>query len=263
MEPLIIDASTVVLDARPAFDHSLSHIPKSISLHWSDFTQAQPDRARGLLQSDHFALARRLARLGLTPESKVVVVGRGLKGEGEEGRLAWTLRFLGIKQVRAAPISFFQAAMTNQPSVPFLPAAIWKPEVNERLLATREELFAVIKRRGVYQPMSPGPGLPAKLYRILDVRSPREYLGKEGLGLTRKIPNMEAINIDWREFFDPDTGLVNPAIKAQLESIGVTPAQRIIVISERGVRSAAVAMALMELGFADVANFAGGLQSLF
>ena len=256
-----VDEKTVILDARPAFDYTLSHIPRAISLQWTDFTQ-QDEAYRGVLLADRFALARRLARLGISPDSKVVVVGRGVNGgDGEEGRLAWTLAYLGVKDVRVAPMSYFKGPLTTQASSPLAPVPMWKPEVQEGLLATQKELLKVIGSGGVHKSVAMVKGQPERLYRIIDVRTPREYLGKEGIGLQAQIPNMDAINISWKEFFDSN-GRPNPYMKKQLVQVGIDGTQRLIVLSERGLRSSAVTMALRELGFTDVANYAGGLREL-
>lgn len=255
-----IDEATIVLDARPAFEFTLSHIPRAIPLSWADFTQNE-EATRGVLQPDRFALARRLARVGVTPESKVVVVGRGARGEGEEGRLAWTLAYLGVKNVAAVPMEYFKGPLTSRSGTPPQPVTIWKPDLQEGLLVTREELLKVINKGGVYKPIRIAKELPERTYRIIDVRTPREYLGKEGIGLATQIPNMDAINISWTEFFGPD-GRANPRIAEQLRQIGVDGSQRLLIISERGLRSAAVTLALRELGFTDVGNYAGGLRDL-
>ncbi len=256
-----IDEKTVVIDARPAFEYALSHVPRAVPLAWTDFTQSG-DGARGVLQADKFALARRLARIGVGPDSKVVVVGRGTAGEGEEGRIAWTLRYLGVKNAAPIPLAYFKGPLTSQagPPPPLVP--IWKPDVEEGLLATREELLAVITKGGAHQPIRVAPRDDRlRRYKIIDVRSPREYLGKEGIGLKAQIPNMDAINIGWKEFFDAD-GRPNHAMRDQLKQLGFEAHHRIIVISERGLRSAAVTVALKDMGFPDVANYAGGLLDL-
>ncbi|MCM2282858.1 MAG: rhodanese-like domain-containing protein [Bdellovibrionaceae bacterium] len=256
-----LDEWTVVLDARPAFDFTLSHIPRAIPIQWSDFTQNE-DAARGVLQKDLFALARRLARIGISPDSKVVVVGRGIGGEGEEGRVAWTLAYLGVKDVTAVPLSYFKGPLTSQVGTPPAPVPIWKPAPVDDLLVTREELTNAIAKGGVHRPIPYKNGGPAvRQYKIIDVRSPREYVGKEGLALKRPVPNMDAINISWNEFFDA-SGRPQPRMLQQLRELGFGEQDRVIVLSERGLRSAAVTMALRDLGIKNVGNSAGGLREL-
>lgn len=259
-EPVVITEKTVVLDARANFEYTMAHIPRSVPIQWTDFTQGEKD-TRGVLQADLFDLTRRLARIGVSPDSEIVVVGNGLSGNGEEGRVAWTLAYLGIKNVSALPIGYFTGALTTVAGNPPQPVPLWQPQVDESLLATREEILFVINNRGTYAPVEFKKGAGAKLYKLLDVRTAREYLNKEGLGLEKPIPNMEAVNTPWTEFFD-ETGRATPTVIAKLNEVGITSDQRIILVDDQGLRSAAVTMALRELGFKDVANCAGGLQEL-
>lgn len=259
-EAVTLTADTVVIDARPAFEYSVAHIPKSVSLQWSDFTEPEPAQ-RGILQRDLDALARRLARLGIEPRTPVVVVGRGHQGDGEEGRIAWMLAYLGVQNARFAAIDAFKGHLTQLPTEPIKSVPIWKPQLLESLNVTRSELQQVINRGGVHQPIAIRKGEAPDIYRIIDVRSEREYLGKEGIGRVRAIPNMEAINIPWRDFFD-EAMRPRPGIARQLQAIGVLPEHRIIVLDENGVPSAAVTMALRALGFAKAGNYAGGLRDL-
>ena len=262
VKPVTIQESTVIIDARPAYQYSLAHIPNSLNMQWTDFTRQDP-KARGMLQTDLFAHTRRLARMGIGPSTHVVVVGGGLEGAGEEWRLAWTLRYLGVENAVAVPLAYFKGHLNRLPPRPRPSVPSWKPETEDAFLATRQEVLAVLVKGGVKHPTTP-PGRPQanpRPYKILDVRSPREYLGKEGSGSQGGIPNMDAINIEWREFFNaqgrPEAGIV-----AKLKAVGITPDHRIIVISDKGVRSAAVTLALKELGFVDVGNYAAGLLDL-
>src|SRR5690349_21817188 len=88
----------VLLDVRPAFEFNLAHVPGAINVRWEDFSQSNP-QSRGLLDNDLFSLARRLSLVGIDPDTKVIVLGKGPQGTGEEGRVAWTLKVLGVKDV--------------------------------------------------------------------------------------------------------------------------------------------------------------------
>ncbi len=259
-QPVQITPQTLVVDARPAFDYSTAHVPRSIQVTWSDYVEAEPAQ-RGIIQRDTFAAARRLARLGLSPDSKVVVVGRGLSGEGEEGRVAWMLAYLGIRDVQFAAIDALKPRLTNAPeSQPPPSVAIWKPEIDESLNATKDEVLFAINQNGVAKPIS-FKGATARLYRFIDVRSEKAYLGKEGLGALKHVPDMGAINIPWQQFFTPSMR-VNEKTMKQLSAMGYTPNERIIIVSEEGVTSAAVTMAFRQAGFVNTANYSGGLQDL-
>ncbi len=261
MEPIAITPETVVVDARPRFDYSMAHIPRSISLQWSDFSEPEPTQ-RGVLQNDLYAITRRLARLGIGPGSHVVVVGRGSQGEGEEGRIAWMLAFLGVSRVQFADLAYFKVNMTNVMEDPAAKSApIWKPEPIASLNVTRDEMQKAINKRAVERPMeTPYSGEPV-LYRFIDVRGGRDYLGREGFGAEKQVPNMDATNIPWKEFFTK--GLrPDPSIREKLEKAGIGPQHRIIVFDQLGVSSAAVTLALRGMGYDKAGNYAGGLTDL-
>lgn len=241
---------TVIVDARPAFDYSVSHINGSIPLRPEDFTQRE-EKFRGLLEGDHFALARRLARLGMSPETPVVVVGRGLQGKGEEGRVAWTLKRLGLKNVRFAAIDYFSIPLSNAEAPPKANVTIWKPEEDESLEVSRKDFVQAFTK----------PRLTNDSPIIIDVRPSDEYLGKVSSHLVKAPPDIGAINIPWTEFFRQN-GLRNESVKSKLESIGVTSNRVIYVVSNQGIESAAVTMALREMGYNKAANFAGGYVEL-
>lgn len=255
-----INKETIVVDARPAFEYSTNHVPQSVNLNWADFTEAEPAQ-RGIIQNDVFGAARRLARAGIAPDSKVVVLGKGLQGSGEEGRIAWMLAYLGVTDVQFAPVDSLKPRLTNEPeATPPKGAAIWKPTVNESLNATKAEVLFAINERGVDKPVS-FKGAPARLYRLIDVRSERAYLGKEGIGAIKHVPNMDAINIPWKQFFSSDMR-PNEATFKQLRAMGFASSDRLVVLDENGISSAAVTMALRQAGFANAANYSGGLQDL-
>jgi thiosulfate/3-mercaptopyruvate sulfurtransferase len=261
LAPIAFTPETIIVDARPRFDYSMVHIPRSVSLQWSDFTEPEPNQ-KGIIQNDVFAAARRLARAGIGPDTPVVVVGRGKHGDGEEGRVAWMLAYLGVKRVQFADLESFKARMTNSAETNAPPAVpVWKPETVESLNVTRAEVQFAMNKKATATPQSFTPGSAPVLYRIFDVRGGKDYLGHVGMGKQVEIPNMEAINIPWQEFFTKDLR-PDPAIKQKLMGIGITPEQRILVIDQAGVSSAAVTMALRALGYSRAGNYAGGLVDL-
>jgi 3-mercaptopyruvate sulfurtransferase SseA len=287
LKDLDFSEHAVIVDARPAFTHSLGFIPGSVRIQWSDYTQSQ-EAQRGVLQSDLDSLTRRLARLGIAPESPVTVLGRGIGGEGEEGRVAWMLAYLGVNNVEFADINSIRGHLKFANTDPgFSPlkqveehrdrkekatleqadaatskvksAPMWEPRVDSSLLASRDELLFVINNSGTEKPVNfEGK---SKLYRIIDARSPAEYQNKEGIGLVKRVPNMGAINIEWKEFVNKQ-GRPKINLRKRLESVGIKPEHRIIVVSNDGVSSGEVTMCLRAMGFSDSANYSGGLVDL-
>ena len=183
--------------------------------------------------------ARRLALYGIEPTSSVIVIGNGIKGDGAEGRLAWTLAYMGIKNVKALPISKFNIPMTAAETPPPKNKAPWKPSYDESLVVQRKTFLKEVKR------------IP-RAALVLDVRDEKEYLKDDVIG---------ALNIPWQNFMNLD-GSVNSAMASQLESLGHSKSKLIIVVSNAGVRSAYITLLLRQLGFLKATNFAGGYLSL-
>lgn len=276
--PIALGEDVVIADTRSSFDFSMSRIPRSVSINWSDYSEREPSQ-RGWPQKDLFAAARRLSRLGIGPTSKVVVLGQGLEGQGEEGRVAWLLAYLGVEDVRfgrfgsvksrittealpeAAKSLFDKDDRSAQPAEP-LPTTqpIWKPQVVSSLIVSREEVTGAIRNNAMENPWSFNGSKP-RLYRIIDVRTEKEYLGQKGGFRSKAVPNINALNVPWKEFFNVDFRPVAETAE-RLRSIHVVPQHRIIVLDNDGVASCAVTMALRAYGFNDAGCYAGGYNDM-
>ena len=247
--PVKVDDQTVILDARPAFQYAISHLNGSQNIQWSDFSQREYPYD-GELEKDLFFHARRLARLGIDPATPVVIVGLGSNGHGEEGRVAWTLKVLGIKAVRFVNIDYFSMPLTSEEAPPRENKPIWKPQVDSSLVVDRKTIIKLLASpRKSDSPV------------IIDVRLSKDYLSKKPSSFGKPIPDIGAMNIPWTEFFDSH-GLMIPGMKQKLEAVGITPDKTLYVISEKGVESAGVTLALRQLGYKKTANFAGGYLEL-
>lgn len=245
--PILIEEDTLIIDARPAFDYALAHVPGAISVQWTDFTDPRGPRP-GLLKVDLYPEIRRLASMGISPGSKIVVVGKGKKGNGEEARLAWTLLYLGIKNVQVAELDSLGLRFSNLQPAPRPSHDVWKLKLVTAYLADRKEIIKVATR-----PQSQN-------MHIIDVRSKDEYFSKSKR-LEYEVPDLRAVNIEWKEFFTLQ-GRPNSAMITQLQAININLDDRIIVISNNGLRSGAVTYTLLALGFKNAANYAGGYTDL-
>jgi len=240
--PVTVTEKTVIVDARTAFDYSLAHIPSSVHIQWQD-----------LRSSDLRALGRRLALKGIDRSSQVLVVGNGKLGRGEEGRVAWTLLFLGLNDVQVASVRGFKVEhpLDSNKLLPNKP--IWTPELRTQILSDKAEGLKL--GTATVSEVGRPPGF------ILDVRSRKEYFAKRGLGEGYKTPDLRAVHVPWTEFFD-DEGRPNLGLREKLQGIGIGLSDRVVVISEQGVRSGAATFALLSLGFAKAANYDGGWSDL-
>jgi thiosulfate/3-mercaptopyruvate sulfurtransferase len=225
---LKVTPATVLLDARSPFQYQLSHVPGSLNLQWQEATDA---------------LVKQLAFLGVAPGVPVMVIGDGIAGQGEEGRLAWTLFYLGVTDVQTVAIRHFGTQLTQQETPPPKNAEPWTPVLHGGMNLDQAHFDAELFPKGHPR--------PAKTF-LLDVRSPKEFVA-----VTAANPDLTAINIDWREFLTED-GRPQFKMVRRLAEVNIHRDDRIILISNHGVRSAAAAMALLDIGFSRVAHFPAG-----
>lgn len=244
-----VTEDTQIIDVRSNFDFSVVHLPKSVNLNWRDFAQLQPP-APGRLIQDTATIVRRLALKGLHPSKPTVVLGQALEGEGEEGRIAWMLFYLGFEDVQTGNINLFERQMTNVENPPLPNVPRWEPDVREGVNISRDEFLGALASRTKGQKV-----------HVIDARSKTEYFNKKGFGEGYSTPDIQAINIEWKEFFTPE-GRVNQSMRDQLVGIGVQPGDLVIALSNQGLRSGAVAYALLSLGFTRATNYTGGYSEL-
>jgi thiosulfate/3-mercaptopyruvate sulfurtransferase len=246
-KPLKLTDDTVVLDSRNDFDYGLAHWSDSVHFSWRNLL-LDPTKPWSLM--DGRTATDRLALLGIQPRTPILVIGYGLKGVGDDGRLAWTLVYYGLEDVQTVSIDGLDVYFTHQETPPLRNVPPWTADVRDDMVIDRNAfLNAAMKPRKNN----------GKSVFILDVRSKEEYFSRKGSDY--ETPDLRAVQIDWKEFFSED-GRPKKSIRKKLQQIGVKLDDEIITISNHGTRSGAVAYALTALGFQDVRNFLGGWESL-
>lgn len=239
-KPIELTDNTVILDARSSFDYGLNRVQNSQHFTWDKLAELA---STGEVLRDKRQAGLRMALTGLEPETPVVVVGYGLSGQGEEGRLAWTLLYLGFQDVQVSGIETFRKSWTQVASPPARNVPMFPVHPREQMRIGRDELLQLAKN--------------SNHTVFVDVRSAKEFAQKsEGLGA-----GVHAVNVEWKQFYTaqgrPDWRFTN-----KLQEKGIGPADHIVVISNRGVRSAAAAYALLAMEYSHVQNFTGGWNSL-
>lgn len=238
--PLALTEATVVLDARSAFDYGLNHVSGSIHFPWEKLAESSKS---GEVLRDKRKAALTLSLLGLQPTIPVVVVGYGLKGRGEEARVAWTLLYFGFQDVQVASVDLFRSSRTPNPTPAPANVPVWEITPRDSMVIAKSEFD---------QLALDAKGRLEKRIFILDVRTSEEYL-KAAKKLSKDKPDVGAINIEWREFFDKN-GRPNPQIRTKLQSLGITPKDRLLIVSAPGGQNSAAAYALLALGYTRVQN---------
>lgn len=246
-KPLVLSEGMVVLDARSAFDYGLNRVVGSHHFPWENLAESTET---GELLRDRRKLAQRLALMGVTPDTPIVVVGNGQTGNGEEGRLAWTLLYLGFKDVQTASIEMFRKNLTQMVTPPPKNAQPVEIDPQIEMVAAKDDFKRLAD--------NPKDRRENHIW-IVDVRSEKEYFNKVP-GQPAQ-PDIGALNIEWKQFYT-QMGRPDPSIRKKLKDLGVGENDRIILICRSGARSSAASYALISLGFRRVENFLPGLRSL-
>jgi thiosulfate/3-mercaptopyruvate sulfurtransferase len=240
------DARVIVLDARDRGEWAAGHIPDAIHILWTDYRAGF--LREGRLPKNLEDTAMRLAERGVRSDRPVLVCGAAAEGWGEEGRIAWMLRYLGHENVAILDggCLAWRAAgrpWTKKPTPQVIgtfharPKAALRADKRATLAATRDD-----ERSGV---------------QLLDVRRREEYDGATPYFSSRggHIPGAEHLPL--HSFLD-DKGHVRPKseVLAALRRAGVDPKRPVIAYCTGGVRSAFVTEVLRSVGV-DARNYDG------
>ena len=112
----------IIADVRSRFDYEMSKAPRSFFAFWKDWDLSGYSGVR--LDKKAQELQKILALNGVEPLTQVVILGKGLAGNGEEFLVASTLLSLGIerisfmdaKQVRSALVARALPKVENAPA---------------------------------------------------------------------------------------------------------------------------------------------------
>lgn len=235
----------VILDVRKSFDYSMNHAEGALPINWEDYAQTE-DPHKGSLDPDFSLLARRLRVFGIFPGRQVIVYGKGENGGGEEGRIAWMLYFLGVKNVEVLGESQLAAKKVfgERPDVEAAP--LWLPEADESIRIKTSELEKLIS-------------LHPENTALIDVRSPEEFSGKKTFGEKRPGHIPGAINIFWREFASKDSIADRAQIVEALKKRGISETSTLLFYCTSGVRSAFATFAALKSNL-KAKNYDGSLM---
>jgi thiosulfate/3-mercaptopyruvate sulfurtransferase len=254
----LLDQSTklVLLDARATMAYLFSHIPEAVNVNWKDFSDpASP--MKSLLDSDLARLEKKVSELGISRKHRVVVYADPFESWGDDGRIYWTLAYLGHPAVQVLDGGWFKwkregrrvergpgkcsASSASGGGVP----AGFQAQVNPNLLMMKEELKQRVKHG-------------SSTIVIIDARTREEYLGLKSSGLPREGHIPGALNIPWNSFYNAD-GTVKSAeeVRKAVGPSGVTEDKEVVTYCTGGVRSAWLYFTLRLAGFDKARNYAG------
>lgn len=240
------DSSLLILDARGKDAHGKGHISGAIAVDWKELANMEGSAAKvgfgELLKPD--ALSAKLAGLGVD-SSKTVIVYADPNAWGEDGRILWTLRLVGVKNSKLLD-GGWEAWTKSDGNV--AKDEIKPATTTFKVAAFQEDTLATTDwLRDNY-----------KKVVLLDVRHEKEFKGEKEYGEKRSGHIPGSINIEFKEFMDPTKtyAVKTPAeIEQILSSKGIKKSDTIVTICTAGIRSAHTAMVLKSAGYQNVKNY--------
>jgi thiosulfate/3-mercaptopyruvate sulfurtransferase len=238
--------NVVIIDTRDEKAYKAKHITGAINTTWQPFTDMEAkkpgDKGWGTLLPPN-KLANIIGKLGIDGSKPVVVYGNSPEGWGEDGRVAWTLKSAGLKDVKIlnggwkAWETKGYPADANIPTV--APANFTISSMDESLNATTDYINSNLDK-----------------IKIIDARDVDEYKGATKFGEKRggHLPN--AINITWNQVFNADGTIKNQKdLEALFSSKGINKDDEIVTYCTKGIRSAHMALILRMAGYEEAKNY--------
>jgi thiosulfate/3-mercaptopyruvate sulfurtransferase len=239
----LIKAGASILDARPASAFKKGHLPGARNIEWQAFV---PGKGRGDVSNDDKRLTALLRAEGLSTTRPIIVYGAwNADGSwGEEGRLFWTLRYLGHDKVYILD-GGWPAWSAAQPTATGPADAVAPGDLTikrrPKLRVTTEALATALKAD--------------KPPALLDTRERVEYEGRVKYGESRGGHIPGAQHLWWADLIGADGAIPGRhALTARLKALGVTPNAPVVAYCTGGVRSGFVFAVLYALGY-DAQNY--------
>ncbi len=241
----ITSSAAVVLDARGS-EAQAPYLPSAQVVDWLDTRDGW--LRTGRLHRDLEKVRRYFEAAGVRHDRPVLVYGAMRDGWGEEGRIWWSLRYLGHPHVyildggiqhwvrAGAPTARRAAPRPSRPG--HLPSRIeagWRADW-KRVDELRQQPSAT----------------------IIDVRTREEYDGATPFWSSRGGHVPGARWLYWKALIDDD-GRILPReeLRAELIKVGAQPDRPLITYCTGGVRSAFVIAAARQAGYTAAANYDG------
>jgi thiosulfate/3-mercaptopyruvate sulfurtransferase len=244
---LIEDKDALVLDTRGESAWKKSHVAGSQPVAWRDFSQSGEVHGGKLIASDA-TLTKRLQALGVSSSRPVLVAGNPPKNWGEDGRIVWMLRTLGHERASlvdggVAALERAGVSMTDERAD--VERGDFEVSRTDAWSADRDEVKSKLDDGDV---------------QLLDTRETREYRGKTPYGERRGGHVPGARHLHYTDLMDA-SGQLLPRSKQleKLRAAGIVPERGVITYCTGGVRSAWLAVVLLDLGFDNVRNYAGSM----
>ncbi len=243
---LMRTSDATVIDARGAKAEA-PYLPGSTSFNWHKHRDGW--FRVGRLDSDLLSVAEAFEAAGVSNDRPVVIYGNMAKGWGEEGRVWWTLRYLGHKHVYIVDGGI---AAWIADALPTVPRRTKRPKGTFHIKAQ-----AALRMRGEALASEVGKRASSAL-AIIDTRDTSEYNGATPYYSARGGHIASARHLDWKDFIGSNGRLKSiDTIRHLMQALGLGLNHRIVTYCTGGVRAAFMHAALEHAGFSRVSTYDG------
>jgi thiosulfate/3-mercaptopyruvate sulfurtransferase len=234
---------TMVVNYEPArAEYEAGHIPGAAFVDWTaDIVDLNDPTPVQVAPADK--LAALFGRLGLTPETRVVVYDQ--TGATLATRLWWVFVYAGHERVSVLDGGFARWTAEGRPvttETPTFAPTTYRPRIQADRRVTIDQMADASRRGAAF---------------IIDARAPDQWRGEVvRSGRAGHIPG--AINVPSAQLFKPEGGLrSDEELRAIFDKIGLQPETPVIAYCGGGVSATAVLFALDRAGHHAWANYDG------
>jgi len=231
---------TLVEVTPPGTGYVIGHIPGAVFLNLDDVLTGRASgvpRTVGPIEE----VASVLGRLGLSPDSKVVVYDQ--IGGQRAAQAFWLLEYFGFNRVSVLEGGIERWMAEGRRSTrakPTVEPKTFAPALRDDRLATAEWIAARL----------PGTPRAAEMF-LLDCRTQEEYAEGHIPGAQLRSWDKTLVRRAYQAFRDEED------LRAEFDAVGATDDKEIVTYCGTGIRSAHTYLTLRLLGYARVRNYDG------
>lgn len=251
-ESLIAEGATI-LDAREPGDFRRARHPQAANLPWSLLVDRE---GSGRLTDNERRLTATLRGVGVSNDRPVIIYGNwgASHSWGEEGRLYWTLDYLGHSSVYilAGGIDALREAGHTQRSgfglgqLPSQAEPLAERPGNFQIRRREDRRISTAALRRTYAEEN---------LVLIDTREAVEFGGEVKYGEARGGHIPGAVHLWWADLFSNGEALSAASLQRKLRAKGISPGQKIVAYCTGGIRSGFVYAVLRSQGYTHIANY--------
>ncbi|MDH3713661.1 MAG: sulfurtransferase [Gammaproteobacteria bacterium] len=237
------DPDLRIVDLCKAEHFAKHHVPGAVHLAYEKLVAKAPPVGGLLPDRDDFAAL--VSGLGISNGQRIIAYDE--EGGGRAARLIWSLHAYGHRQVsllNGGATAWLNEGFPLEDTVMERPGSTFDATLDDSVIAD----FTYVSR-----------ALNQSQCALLDARSLEEYTGaRRNAEHGGHIPG--ARRLEWTDLMDRSRNLrlkLPAEIHAQLQTLGIDPAQEVIVYCQTHHRSALNYVALKWLGFERVRGYPG------